>query len=403
LGGKLFTGIKVENGSYKFPGNIGAKYCRISSTRSNEKLEDWSRKTEKVEKEKLECRERSTKAPKRIKKVENVNKTVMKMAKINRQSAKISIRVSSALNLINIEYAKKKELTWKCLSKETTTGCIKEPIIDENVIDKGCITKRNINQRESELVDVRYIKAKLIENDSIDEEKKKGRIVNVMNFGESNQMDKIKIKSIPTVSFKNKTLPRGNRSKFGIGREPIVKKLVNDDNDCVSRTYNLGYCYRIRKDVSKSTDMGHVYEINEVNSYCGDGINIEIHDGTIGVGHCYQGEAIIKTEYDSDNVNNKISVNKSDENNVCSGAIVISKIDSDIKEIDESKKTNVVINTSNNEICQTDNGKNNLESYLGENIGTTKKNDEGRTVVANRKNIEFGGSSSDFRARGHKK
>ncbi|CAG8819901.1 34666_t:CDS:1, partial [Racocetra persica] len=43
---------------------------------------------------------------------------------------------------------------------------------------------------------------------------------------------------------------------------------------------------------------------------------------------------------------------------------------------------------------------NNLESYLSENIGTTKENDEGRTVVANGKNVKSGGSSSDFRARG---
>ncbi|CAG8851601.1 34522_t:CDS:2, partial [Racocetra persica] len=114
--------------------------------------------------------------------------------------------------------------------KEAIFVFAEEPMIDEKVIDEGCVTKRNINQRESKLVDVRCIKGELMENDR-------------------------------------------NRSKFGVRRELMVKKLVNDDNNCISGMYNLGCCYRIGKDVSRSTNIGCVDEINEVNGYCGNGSN----------------------------------------------------------------------------------------------------------------------------------
>ncbi|CAG8646011.1 13615_t:CDS:2, partial [Racocetra fulgida] len=226
-------------------------------------------------------------------KIEDINETVMKMAKINRQSAKISIRVSSALNQMNIEYAKKKGLTWKRLSKETITGCIsevigcvssvevdvddldgemvnvvvrsdlKEPTVDEKVIDEGCVAKRNNNQRESELVDVRCVKGELMENDGIDEEKKKGRIVNgiVVNLvSEENQWSR-NLRMMITIA--------------------LVERIILDV---------------VIKLEMMLVDMDRVDEINEVNSYCGDGSNVEIHDRTIRVGYCYQDDATVVME-----------------------------------------------------------------------------------------------------------
>ncbi|CAG8625231.1 6813_t:CDS:2 [Racocetra fulgida] len=52
-------------------------------------------------------------------------------------------------------------------------------------------------------VNIKCIKSEIVVNDSIDEEKEKGEIVNVLDFNESDQIDKIKSKSISTMSFGN--------------------------------------------------------------------------------------------------------------------------------------------------------------------------------------------------------
>ncbi|CAG8772450.1 21870_t:CDS:2 [Gigaspora margarita] len=216
LGGKLFNRIRVENGRYKLPGDISEKYCGISSTRSNKKLEDFSRETETAKghlahlcpsmKDQSHNRSSNYKVIE-VRHVEFERKD-RKGLKYSGKDKRASIRLSSSLNLMSMKYAKEKGLTWKRMNKkisdegirnisgievnidgikvvqefyvkreltsdvvldgkccctvrsnndETMFVISEKPKIYENIIDEDYVMKEYNSRRKSNVADIRHI------------------------------------------------------------------------------------------------------------------------------------------------------------------------------------------------------------------------------------------------------
>ncbi|CAG8785503.1 7538_t:CDS:2, partial [Dentiscutata erythropus] len=148
--------------------------------------------------------------------IDDVDEAV-KRVKVNGGFARTSIRLSSNVNKISMEYVKKKRHAWKCINKGTSghnefVGYVPELEVDVNgvkvvqkfyvkhgltsdvILGMPWITKT----REDKFVDVRCVKGELIKDDHVNGEEEKKRIVNKKkNFDESKQIGKIKDESIP--------------------------------------------------------------------------------------------------------------------------------------------------------------------------------------------------------------